>query len=336
MTTEYTKNFGLALPDFRSGPWHDLLNGDITKIDQIIFGSLSKTGTPQWENDTDYPVGFSVIDPDTSTTWMALVEHTSPTTGSFSDFRSANPGYWTQLLAGFAPRGEWANNTDYFPYDLAYQTSHGVFALCKTRHTSNPSGSILDDEEFWSFLVNFSDIDLATAAVVTYIPAPGLTATNVQSALDQVEGQIHSLNDVNVSQGTDIGNLQNKDVDLQNQITANNAACLKTAGNQNITGGFSVTSLNLGNLASFTVNPLLGNYQYGNNAGPFLITAPTVDGGVDLLITNASGAGAVTFSGFTVNAANIGDPITTTNGSRFLVSIRRIGGISTYLVKALQ
>jgi hypothetical protein len=109
------------------------------------------------------------------------------------------------------------------------------------------------------------------------------------------------------------------------------------AGNQTIgPGGYAATGKALGNLANFTLNPLIGNYQYGTNVAAITITAPTVDGGVDLLITNSATAGGVSFSGFTVNPANIGDPMTNTNAFKFLVSVRRIGGTSTYAIKALQ
>ena len=55
---------------------------------------------------------------------------------------------------------------------------------------------------------------------------------------------------------------------------------------------------------------------------------------MDILITNVSGAVIPGFSGYTVGTT--GDAFTATVGHRFLLSIRRINGISTYLVKALQ
>jgi hypothetical protein len=111
---------------------------------------------------------------------------------------------------------------------------------------------------------------------------------------------------------------------------------LQMIGEQTITGGFAVTPNNIGTASgTVTPNPLLGNYQYLTNAGAFTLAAPSSDCAIDILFTNGSGAGAVTFSGFTVNSFT-GDPLTTTSGSKFLVSIRRINGTSTYLIKALQ
>ena len=111
------------------------------------------------------------------------------------------------------------------------------------------------------------------------------------------------------------------------------AQSMKKSGGQTITGGFAVTPFNQP-AGSFTVNPVNGNYQYTTNNGPFAITAPAVDCAVDILVTNGAAAGAITFMGFRVGAT--GDAMTATNGSVFIVSIRRINGISTYLIKALQ
>jgi hypothetical protein len=109
---------------------------------------------------------------------------------------------------------------------------------------------------------------------------------------------------------------------------------LSVAGGQTITGGFNITPAGL-SAGNITVNALLGNYQHMANSGAFTITAPTNDCAVDLLVTNSPTAGAITFTGFTVGA-NTGDLLTTTNGHRFILSIRRINAISTYVIKALQ
>jgi hypothetical protein len=112
---------------------------------------------------------------------------------------------------------------------------------------------------------------------------------------------------------------------------------MKVAGNQTLTGGFGLTPFSIGNFpASFAPNPMNGNYQYGTNNGAFTFNAPTVDCAIDFLSTNSATAGAITFTGFTYAATNYGDALTTTNGQRFIISIRRINGISTFTIKALQ
>lgn len=207
--TDYTPNFGLALPDFRMGPWHDLLNADIRKIDQLLFGALSSVDTPPWANDTFYDVGVTAFDQDDASTWMCSVAHTSALTGTFADDRATNPTYWVRLLTGFAPRGQWQNSTNYFPYDLVYDSSLGIMALCALKHESSSTGNIKDDAVFWAFLIDMSSSDLSSAIAVSYSNAgSGIPRTNVQEAIDYVQAEIVSLNSVNISQGSEITAIQ--------------------------------------------------------------------------------------------------------------------------------
>lgn len=158
--------------------------------------------------------------------------------------------------------------------------------------------------------------------------------TNIGGAFVKTAGDTMSGH-LALPTGPAAANAVRKDyVDAANAATA--AAAMKTAGGQTITGGFALTPNNLGTPGSFTPNPLLGNYQYFTNNGALTITAPTTDCAMDLMMTNGASAGAVTFSGFTFAAANYGDLLTAVNGSRFIISIRRINGISTYTTKALQ
>lgn len=119
-------------------------------------------------------------------------------------------------------------------------------------------------------------------------------------------------------------------------VSINTATFLMLAAqDQSFTGGVRCPGVSLGTLGSFTVDPGDGPLQYGTNNGAFTLTAPANDGACDLLITNGASAGAITFSGFTVGAST-GDALTTTNGHRFLVMIRRINSVATYMIKALQ
>jgi hypothetical protein len=102
-----------------------------------------------------------------------------------------------------------------------------------------------------------------------------------------------------------------------------------------ISVGYTINPANLGTIASQTLNPALGNYQFGNNNGPITLTAPTADCAIDIMVTNGATAGAITFSGFTVGS-NVGDALTTASGAKFVISVRRIGGTATYTLKALQ
>jgi len=100
-------------------------------------------------------------------------------------------------------------------------------------------------------------------------------------------------------------------------------------------GGSAIVTASLGTMTSFTLDHTKSSYQYGTRNSALTITAPTQDCAIDLLMTNGASAGALTLSGFTVGT-NTGDELTTTNGHKFIMSIRRINGVSTYVFKALQ
>ena len=103
--------------------------------------------------------------------------------------------------------------------------------------------------------------------------------------------------------------------------------------------GFLCACYNIGsptNGSTTTLDPANGNYQYlTNNVAGLTIAAPASDCGIDVLITNGASAGTVTFSGFTVGSST-GSALTTTNTSKFLVSVRRINSVATYSIYALQ
>lgn len=112
---------------------------------------------------------------------------------------------------------------------------------------------------------------------------------------------------------------------------------LSTAQTALIVIGYTVTPNNIGTVSSGTTTPAAasGNYQYLTNNGAFTLAAPAADSAIDLLVTNGASAGAITFSGFTVGSST-GSALTTTNTSKFLISIRRINSVSTYSCYALQ
>jgi hypothetical protein len=163
-----------------------------------------------WVNAHAYINGETVIDASDATTWLCILNHTSaaaPTT--FAQDRAANPEYWTRLLTGFAPRGQWMRSTQYFPYDLAYDESQGIMALCITKHISTATGIIVDDKEYWAFLLDMSNADMAMASAVGYSNVvSGIPHTNVQGALDFLEVQIKNLDTININQGASIAALQ--------------------------------------------------------------------------------------------------------------------------------
>ena len=295
MTTEYTTNFGLAKPDFRMGPWHDLVNTNMDRVDAMLYSALAQSNVVAWQNSTHYSVGLSIIDISDATVWMCSITHTSsPAPTTFAQDRANHPTYWVRLLTGFAPRGEWKQSTQYFPYDLSYDSARGIMALCIVQHISTATGSILTDEANWAFLLDMSDVGTIIASAVTYSnSASGIPKTNVQDALDYIETQIVGLNNVNISQGTQITGLQNVNNTQDNRLTALEG---KTSGVMTVPhlvttdGG----TIQVGGAAA------VGWY---NDATNFAIRPP---GNGSLYFQSQGGAttyGLISASGWTVNGA---------------------------------
>ena len=126
-------------------------------------------------------------------------------------------------------------------------------------------------------------------------------------------------------------------IDSAGVVTIGGNTVITTAANATFTAGFRVTSYNLGNTSGATITPnaLNSNYQYATNNGAGTIAAPAADCAIDILLQNTTGAGTITFSGYTVQAGNIGDTITTTTTGKFIISIRRIIGVSTYVIRQI-
>ena len=113
---------------------------------------------------------------------------------------------------------------------------------------------------------------------------------------------------------------------------------MTVAGGSTVTGGFNNTPFNLGNLSGATITPSAtnGNYQYCvNNGAPTAFNVPASDCAIDILISNTTGAGSITFTGYTVVSGNAGDALTTSTTAKFIMSIRRINGTSTYVIKQI-
>ena len=115
-----------------------------------------------------------------------------------------------------------------------------------------------------------------------------------------------------------------------------NVGNVASNGTAYVSNGFYVVAGNWGEVkTNITINSSNGNYQYWASNGAYTITAPAQDCAVDILLTNGTAAGTITFSGFTVGAST-GSAYATTNGNRYILSVRRINSISTYSWYALQ
>lgn len=111
-----------------------------------------------------------------------------------------------------------------------------------------------------------------------------------------------------------------------------------TGADQTLSGGANVTDYSLGTVSSGTETIDCGKnpHQYLINGGAFTLAVPTNSGDCLVQVTNNGSAGAITFSGFTVNASYTGATPDTTSGHIFNIYITRLNGSTTYFVVPLQ
>ena len=188
MTTRYSTHFRLPIPDFRSSPWHEQLQAAIQAIDNLTYRALVAGNTDLWANSTAMSIGHIRVDPLLGSLWLCQVAHTSPASPTtFAQSRASNPTYWVSFAINFNARGEWANETTYAYYDLAYDPNLGIIGLCTTAHTSSASpATIITDQANWGIIANFQTEFGADDIVFDDNPTD-IVATNVQEAIEALD-----------------------------------------------------------------------------------------------------------------------------------------------------
>lgn len=136
--------------------WGDDMNNNMSLIDAAV-GALGATIDGIWDNDTAYIVGDLIVDPDTSVVYECLVAHTTPSTGTFADERTAHPTYWGSTVARPIFRGNWTTATAYHTNEFVIDGNR--YGIVTRSYTSGAT----------------YDIDVAAGNIITLID---LTAYN--------------------------------------------------------------------------------------------------------------------------------------------------------------
>lgn len=196
MTLEYTDNYGFEIPEFNTPTWGPSVDRNFHAIDALIHEAIQVTAlTGVWDNSVAWEVGDRAVDDESGAIYTCLVENTSPATGTFDEYRTANPTHWLASTLALTPRGEWANGTVYNRNDLVYDIGEGVSAICTTTHTSSGApDTIRDDEANWAFIIDISAGTVAGDDVTYDNGVSGLTASDVQAAIDELVVTLDAVN----------------------------------------------------------------------------------------------------------------------------------------------
>lgn len=150
MATKTTRRYGFYLPNFNEAPWHDYMNGNMSRLDTLLYSMFnSQVVDGEWEPDTEYDAAARVFDPVAEALFSCLVAHTSGST-TFADDRVAHPTYWARVSPGIVPRGSWTTLTAYRVQDMVSES--GNVYMCEENHTSDDFAEDLAADK-WSLYV---------------------------------------------------------------------------------------------------------------------------------------------------------------------------------------
>lgn len=161
----------------------------------------------------------------------------------------------------------------------------------------------------------------AAASLTPFTPVDGISADDVQAAIEFVKNLVDDLDSGLAAVEGDLSALEGQVDTIDDDLNAlETAALLKSVEDQTITGGAAVTLKDLGTWTTGTLTPDPGDcpMQKVTANGAFTLAASSVNGSTVLRVTNGASAGTITFSGFTDGG---GDAYVTTNTAVFLITI---------------
>lgn len=94
----YTTSYRFIMPDYNVQGWHTYEYKNWQAIDALLNSFVQLLNFKGvWENSTPYILNDIAADSSDGLLYKCLVGNTSPATGSFLSYRTANPSHWTTV-----------------------------------------------------------------------------------------------------------------------------------------------------------------------------------------------------------------------------------------------
>lgn len=250
---DYTPNFEFIIPEFNITGWHDYLEENFRSIDALfynLFGINNFKG--QWKNSTIYNINDVVfIGEDTNYSGRlikVLVQHTTASTGNFTEFFTSNPSYYelfadasaAQIFAQEAK--DWAVKMDGPVENNLYSSKYyaDIVNSLSTEITTlyNIRNDIQNVNLISTEIVDVSNIKNSVQSVAN-------NSTNINTVANNI------LNINNVSDNINAINTANNNITNINSV-ANNITNIDTVANN--TTNINTTATNIANVNTNATN----------------------------------------------------------------------------------
>jgi hypothetical protein len=189
-----TPNYKFALVRFDAVGWQAVEHSNWKLVDSLlslVIGLPSVTGI--WENSFSYTIGDRTVDETAGQVYRCLVAHTSPSTGTFDDARTANPTYWQALTVTPVFTDDWSTGVGYSVADIVVVDTYKYY-YCAAAHTAGVFATDLAANRWtliWDASISVdaaeSAADTATAAASTASSAASSATTSASTATTQAD-----------------------------------------------------------------------------------------------------------------------------------------------------
>ena len=191
-----TTNYQFPIPVFDTIGWGTLLTQSLDMIDLLLYTATGLNQTRGfWDNNIDYVANDRVIDDTNNTIWLCTINHTSPSTGSFHDFRTTYPLTWSLVDETGNGRGQWLPDTVYMLNDYVYDNfRYGVVKAAMFTSSTSYDQDVADEN-----IMTLIDLSYAMSRMDASVIAAADSATiaghfAAQSQTSSVDAAQHASN----------------------------------------------------------------------------------------------------------------------------------------------